>query len=327
MAVVREDRVEHLHQSVRHRLLEESVLGGWDAQFAFSAIGFLDGLRADRAGLVGPGAHLRLDGLPVLLQVGGEVFDPNSVDSGCPVVGDHLLQGRPEVRRFEDIVQSSPVQRVHGFVTVGPRFVWSGPLPGSTGRDAGAVVGPPPFDFARSHVPGLRLSRVLRSFALPGFRRASSLLRPLLTPSPLSRRRASPGKVQKHSGRAAGLHLWRLSETCRISHSLACSSPATCLSVRSCSYGRPFATRLPSAGRFPFQPCASLRFFVSRSGNFVSCYLFLPMPGALANTLRVMIGWMRCHAEPRRDCNTEALRLQTKRRQTSNHDIVAQHTP
>ena len=54
-------------------------------------------------------------------------------------------------------------------------------------------------------------------------------------------REGSPGKVRQLSARAVRLYLTRLSATCRISHFLACSSPASCLAAGSCSYGRAFA--------------------------------------------------------------------------------------
>ena len=89
------------------------------------------------------------------------------------------------------------------------------------------------------------LRRVLRPFALPGFRRASSLLWPLLTSLGLSTK-GSP-RVSACSFRSRRWALQTAVSDSRASCSLAHSPPTACLTAHSCSCGRTFACR-------PFAP-------------------------------------------------------------------------
>ena len=89
------------------------------------------------------------------------------------------------------------------------------------------------------------LHRILRPFALPGFRRASSLLRPLLT----SPRLSTPGSPRV-SACSFCSRRWALQSVVSdswASRVLACSPPTFCLTAHSCSCGRTFACR-------PFTP-------------------------------------------------------------------------
>ena len=93
-------------------------------------------------------------------------------------------------------------------------------------------------------------SFVLWPFAPPGFRRAFSLLWPLLTSPGLSARgspwvSADPLPSRRRALRAP-FH------DPRASHVLACSPPVARLTARSCSYGRRFAS-----GPFARVPCGS----------------------------------------------------------------------
>ena len=88
--------------------------------------------------------------------------------------------------------------------------------------------------------PGIRLPLVLRPFALPGFRRASSLLWPLLTSPPLSTR-GSP-RVSVCSFRSRRWALQDVASDSWASCSLAHSPPTPCLTAHSCSCGRIFAS-------------------------------------------------------------------------------------
>ena len=89
------------------------------------------------------------------------------------------------------------------------------------------------------------LRLVLRPFALPGFPRASSLLRPLLTSHGLSTK-GSP-RVSACSFRSRRWALQTAVSDSRASCSLAHSPPTACLTAHSCSCGRTFACR-------PFAP-------------------------------------------------------------------------
>ena len=97
--------------------------------------------------------------------------------------------------------------------------------------------------FGRSLVTGQVLielcSFVLRPFALPGFRRASSLLWPLLTSPGLSAG-GSP-RVSVCSFRSRRWVLQDVVSDYWASRLLAHSPPTSCLSAHSCSYGRTFA--------------------------------------------------------------------------------------
>ena len=99
--------------------------------------------------------------------------------------------------------------------------------------------------------PSLELcSFVLRSFVLPGFRRASSLLRPRLT----SRRLSPSGspRVSAVSFLSRRQALQGSIHDCWASRVLACSPAVPCLTACSCSYGREFAF-----GPFALVPCGS----------------------------------------------------------------------
>ena len=89
------------------------------------------------------------------------------------------------------------------------------------------------------------LRLVLRPLALPGFRRASSLLWPLLTSLGLSTK-GSP-RVSACSFRSRRWALQTAVSDSRASCSLAHSPPTACLTAHSCSCGRTFACR-------PFAP-------------------------------------------------------------------------
>jgi hypothetical protein len=89
------------------------------------------------------------------------------------------------------------------------------------------------------------LRRILRPFAPPGFRRASSLLRPLLTSPGLSAK-GSP-RVSACSFRSRRWALQTAVSDLRASCSLAHSPPTACLTAHSCSCGRALASR-------PFAP-------------------------------------------------------------------------
>ena len=83
------------------------------------------------------------------------------------------------------------------------------------------------------------LPLVLRPFALPGFRRASSLLWPLLTSPGLSaggspRVSVCSFRSRRWAPQSAVSDSWA-------SRVLACSPPTSCLSAHSCSCGRTFA--------------------------------------------------------------------------------------
>ena len=91
-------------------------------------------------------------------------------------------------------------------------------------------------------VVGLSVSLVLQPFAPVAFTTFFATTASADFSLALARE-ISPGKVLKLSTRAARLYTTRLSETCRISLFLASSSPASCLTVGSCSCGRVFVPR------------------------------------------------------------------------------------
>ena len=116
----------------------------------------------------------------------------------------------------------------------GPRLVSPEPRPQLSCSAASSVRSWPGQSLAW-------LRRVLRPFALPGFRRASSLLRPLLTSPGLSAR-GSP-RVSVCSFRSRRWALQTVVSDLRASCSLAHSPPTACLSAHSSSCGRAFASR------------------------------------------------------------------------------------
>jgi hypothetical protein len=126
------------------------------------------------------------------------------------------------------------------------------------------------------------LRLVLWPFALPGFRRASSLLRPLLT---------SPGLSAGGSPRVSGCSFrsrrWALQSAVsdsRASWSLAHSPPAPCLTAHSCSCGRTFAFH-----PFAPAPCGDdlavrLRLASQAPGGNLSSRKTRHLPGTLAQS-------------------------------------------
>ena len=119
----------------------------------------------------------------------------------------------------------------------------------------------------------------LRPFARPGFHRASTLLRPLLTPGTLSRARSprvrtctfDPGR-QALPGASFG--------DCWISRSLARSSPAPGLAACSCSYGRVFATPFFQLG-LTASTLGFATLLVTLCGYLLSGNKYMPMSGTL----------------------------------------------
>ena len=123
----------------------------------------------------------------------------------------------------------------------------------------------------------------LRPFARPGFHRASTLLRPLLTPGPLSRARSPRVSActfdpcrQALPGASFG--------DCWISRSLARSSPAPGLTACSCSYGRVFATPCFQLG-LAASTLGFATLLVTRCGYLLSGNKYMPMSGTLGRAL------------------------------------------
>jgi len=124
----------------------------------------------------------------------------------------------------------------------------------------------------------------LRPFAPPGFHRASTLLRPLLTPGPLSRARSPRVRTctfdpcrQALPGASFG--------DCWISRSLARSSPAPGLTACSCSYGRVFATPCFQLG-LAASTLGFATLLVTRCGYLLSGNKYMPMSGTLGSAVR-----------------------------------------
>jgi hypothetical protein len=124
----------------------------------------------------------------------------------------------------------------------------------------------------------------LRPFAPPGFHRASTLLRPLLTPGPLSRARSPRVRTctfdpcrQALPGASFG--------DCWISRSLARSSPAPGLTACSCSYGRVFATPCFQLG-LTASTLGFATLLVTRCGYLLSGNKYMPMSGTLGSAVR-----------------------------------------
>ena len=128
----------------------------------------------------------------------------------------------------------------------------------------------------------------LRPFARPGFHRASTLLRPLLTSGPLSRSRSPRVRtctfdpcrqalppVLKGASFGDG---W-------ISPSLARSSPAPGLTACSCSYGRVLATPCFQLG-LTASTLGLATLLVTRRGYLLSGNKYMPMSGAPGSAVR-----------------------------------------
>jgi hypothetical protein len=121
---------------------------------------------------------------------------------------------------------------------------------------------------------------VLRPFALPGFRRASSLLWPLLTSPDLSVE-GSP-RVSVCSFRSRRWALRDVASDSWASCLLAHSPPTPCLSAHSCSCGRTFASH-----PFAPAPCGDdlavrLRLASQAPGGNFSSRQTRHLPGTLA---------------------------------------------
>ena len=203
VAVLAEAFLEGRRQRLLERLLDHSVQHRRNAKLTFAPAGFGDFHRAHRGWAILALPQFCFDGLPMPLEVGFHLLDGHSVDAGRASVGFHRQIRRPQVLLFENPFHGHffehllppPFARLRGLGSRS-RFRHGGPAAASAFAPAGGcrsccllrISGTcPPAH--QSPVAGAPFS-VLRPFALPAFRRTSSLLRPLLTSPPLSRRRS-----------------------------------------------------------------------------------------------------------------------------------------
>ena len=146
----------------------------------------------------------------------------------------------------------------------------------------------------------------LRPFARPGFHRASTLLRPLLTPGTLSRARSPRVRTctfdpcrQALPGASFG--------DCWISRSLARSSPAPGLTACSCSYGRVSATPCFQLG-LAASTLGFATLLVTLRGYLLSGNKYMPMSGTLGRASARLHGAGRLPARPPHPRRNAAMR-------------------
>ena len=119
----------------------------------------------------------------------------------------------------------------------------------------------------------------LRPFARPGFHRASTLLRPLLTSGPLSRSRSPRVRACTFDPCRQALPDTSFGD-CWISRSLARSSPVPGLTACSCSCGRVFATPCFQLG-LTASTLGFATLLVTLRGYLLSGNKYMPMSGTL----------------------------------------------
>jgi hypothetical protein len=119
----------------------------------------------------------------------------------------------------------------------------------------------------------------LRPFALPAFRQASSLLRPLLTSCPLSQARSPRVRTCAFEPRRQTLPPASFGDGW-ISRSLARSSPTAGLAVCFCSYGRLFASPFLQPG-LAASALGFATLVVTACGYLLSDNKYMSMPGTL----------------------------------------------
>ena len=196
-------------------LLYQAIQYGGDAQPPDASVRLRDVHRLHRLRPVAAGEQLGQQLFLVLADQLGGPLDRPAVHPRGPGVGFHLRPGLVQVLRRQDVfhrqgrllfgAHRSPFTARGG--TRLPRVWATGEsTPAFRPRPAGrrpCLSRPAGFGglpaLAREGVRRSRLSSSLRPFAPPGFPRASPLLRPLLTPAPLSQR--GPPRVRRANSR------------------------------------------------------------------------------------------------------------------------------
>src|SRR5499433_3697492 len=92
VTVVGKRRVPPSLQNLHHRLLDESIQHGRNAELAHSPVRLWYFHPADRLWFVGPAQQLFSNGWPVLSQVVGELTNGHPVDARATFVRLHLPQ-------------------------------------------------------------------------------------------------------------------------------------------------------------------------------------------------------------------------------------------
>ena len=129
VAVIRKCRVPSLLKNLQHRLLDESVHHGRNAELAHSSIWFCDFHPQYRLRLIVPPQQLFPNAWPVLLQMCRQLLDGHAVNASASFIGLNSFQCPLTVspladffhQSFDDCRAFSPAFRLERF---GP-FGWS----------------------------------------------------------------------------------------------------------------------------------------------------------------------------------------------------------
>ena len=152
----------------------------------------------------------------------------------------------------------------------------------------------------------------LQPFAFPAFRQASSLLWPLLTPRSLSL--ARPPRVRTCTFDPCRQALPCVSfGDCRISRSLARSSPTPGLSACFCSYGRVFATPCFQSG-LAASTLGFATLVVTPCGYLLSGNKYMPMSGTRGFANRQVCERGQIWSKPTTHRTGETFRVRNKLR-------------
>src|SRR5262249_20390834 len=102
VAVLAECRVPLRLKPLQHRLLDDTINYGWNAEVAYAAVRLRDLHPKDRLRLVTPLEQLIFNLRPVRFEHGWQLFDGDAVNTRRALVAHHCTQRRFYVVRFTD---------------------------------------------------------------------------------------------------------------------------------------------------------------------------------------------------------------------------------